>query len=295
MTFNTTLLTRLLDAPRELVFDCCLKAEHLVHWHSAGGGWTTPYATSDGRTGGRFKIGYAAPDGKVAFDFTGIYTEVTPHSRIVFQIDDGRPCTLDFADQDGKTLVTLTLALEGTHSEEQQRHGWGEILKSLERYTRTLNQKVYAERTITLTRQFAAPRELVWQAWTEPRHIQEWFGPEMFTNPSVTGEAKVGSVMRITMHGPAGSDFDRDFPCTLLYREVVPGQKLVFENDAIGDDGATIIKGLTSVTFADKDGGTEIVMQTTGKAVVEYATGFLQGMEQGWTGSFDKMRRLLEK
>ncbi len=138
--FKTTILTREFDAPRELVFECWLKAEHLVHWHSAGDGWTTPYAESDGRTGGRFKIGYAGPDGKTSFDFTGTYTEVTPFSRIAFQIDDGRPCTLDFTEADGKTLVTLTLSLETIHSEEQQRHGWGEILKSLGRYLERTRQ-----------------------------------------------------------------------------------------------------------------------------------------------------------
>ena len=158
-----------------------------------------------------------------------------------------------------------------------------------------MTQTIFAERTITLTRHFKAPRALVWQVWTEAKHIKEWFGPENFTNPVVTGETKVGSKIHITMHGPAGTDFDKDFPCTLLFREVVPGEKLVFENDAIAPDGSTISEGRTTVTFRDKDGGTEMVLETTGKALVEYGAGYLQGMEQGWSGSFEKMRRLLEK
>ena len=100
--------------------------------------------------------------------------------------------------------------------------------------------------------------------------------------------------MHITMHGPAGTDFDRDFPCTLLYREIVPGKKLVFENDAVTADGTKELEGRTTVTFADKDGGTEVVLETSGKAVVAHAAGYLQGMEQGWSGSLEKMRRLLE-
>ena len=153
---------------------------------------------------------------------------------------------------------------------------------------------IHAERTITLTRHFKAPRDLVWQAWTDPKHIQQWFGPESFTNPVVAGEAKVGSIMHITMHGPAGNDFDRDFPCTLLYREIVPGKKLVFENDAVTADGTKELEGRTTVTFADKDGGTEVVLETSCKAVVAHAAGYLRGMEQGWSGSLEKMRRLLE-
>src|ERR1700744_576694 len=93
---KTILITRLFDARRELVFECWLKPEHLIHWYSAGNGWTTPYAESDGRTGGRFKVGFAGPDGKVAFDFTGTYDEVTAPlpgeaGRIAFTADDGRP------------------------------------------------------------------------------------------------------------------------------------------------------------------------------------------------------------
>ena len=136
---KTILISRLFDAPPALVFECWLKAEHLVHWYSAGEGWTTPYAESDGRTGGRFKIGFAGPDGKVAFDFTGTYDEVTAPApgktgRIAFTADDGRPMRADFTEQDGKTLVTFMLTLEPTHSEDQQRHGWSAILANLGTY-----------------------------------------------------------------------------------------------------------------------------------------------------------------
>ena len=158
-----------------------------------------------------------------------------------------------------------------------------------------MSQKIYAERTVTITRILKAPRFLVWAAWTEPKHLKKWWGPEQFTNPVVEGEVKVGSLMHITMRGPKGSNFDRDFPMTKRYREIVPGKKLVFENDSIAPDGATLIEGLTTVTFADKDGGTEMVMTTSAKALTEMAVGMLGGMEQGWSGSFDKLARYLEK
>jgi uncharacterized protein YndB with AHSA1/START domain len=158
-----------------------------------------------------------------------------------------------------------------------------------------MTKKIFAERSITITRHFKAPRDLVWQVWTDPKHIKEWFGPEHFTNPLVEGETKVGSIMHITMHGPAGTDFDRDLPCTLLFREVVPGSKLVFENEPVAPDGSRIMEALTTVTFTDENGGTRMVMESTAKALVEYTVGYLNGMEQGWSGSFEKMKRLLEK
>jgi uncharacterized protein YndB with AHSA1/START domain len=158
-----------------------------------------------------------------------------------------------------------------------------------------MTQKIYAERTVTITRVLKAPRDLVWRAWTDPEHLKQWWGPEMFTAPRVEGEVKVGSVMHITMRGPEDSNFDRDFPMTKRYREIMPGKKLVFENDAIAPDGSKLLEGLTTVTFADKDGGTEMVMTTSAKALAEIAVGMLGGMEQGWSGSFDKLARYLEK
>jgi uncharacterized protein YndB with AHSA1/START domain len=75
-----------------------------------------------------------------------------------------------------------------------------------------MTQTIFAERTITLTRHFKAPRAPVWQVWTEAKHIKEWFGPENFTNPVVTGETKVGSKIHITMHGPPRNGFRQGLP-----------------------------------------------------------------------------------
>lgn len=131
----TITLARTYDAPAALIFDCWLKPEHLIHWYSAGSGWTTPHAHTDPKAGGRFNIGFRGPDGK-GFDFTGTYDEITPPTpgksgRIKFTIDDGRPVWVEMLEKDGKTHLTLVLTLEGAHSEEQLRHGWGAMLDNL--------------------------------------------------------------------------------------------------------------------------------------------------------------------
>jgi uncharacterized protein YndB with AHSA1/START domain len=140
---KTTTLTRIYDAPASLVFDCCLKPEHLVHWYNAGDGWTTPSAVTDPKPGGRFNIRFQSPDPKIGFDFTGTYDEIVPPApgksgRIKYTIDDGRPVWMEFLEKDGKTYLTLILTLENIHSEEQQRHGWGAMLENL---------NIYLERT----------------------------------------------------------------------------------------------------------------------------------------------------
>jgi uncharacterized protein YndB with AHSA1/START domain len=158
-----------------------------------------------------------------------------------------------------------------------------------------MNQKIYAERSVTLTRVLKAPRSLVWAAWTEPKHLKEWWGPEQFTNPVVEGEVKIGAEMHITMHGPKGSPWDVDMPMIKRYREIVPGKKLVFENEPIGPGGMKLLQALTTVTFADHPEGTLMEMTTSARALTETAVRMLEGMDQGWGQSFDKLARYLEK
>lgn len=156
-------------------------------------------------------------------------------------------------------------------------------------------QKIHAERTVTLTRILKAPRDLVWRAWTDAKMLKEWWGPEQFTSPVVEGDIKVGGTLHITMHGPKDTPFDIDMPMVKRYREIVPGRKLVFENEPLGPNGERLMESLTTVTFSDHPDGTLMEMTTTAKALVPMAAQMLQGMEQGWSQSFDKLARFLEK
>lgn len=58
------------------------------------------------------------------------------------------------------------------------------------------------------TRLLAAPRELVWRAWTEPQHLARWWGPKGFTNTFREFDPRPGGHWRFTMHGPDGTDYD---------------------------------------------------------------------------------------
>lgn len=153
---------------------------------------------------------------------------------------------------------------------------------------------IHAERSVTLIRVLKAPRDLVWKAWTDTTMLKEWWGPEHFTNPKVEGEVRVGSEMRIVMHGPKGSPFDMDFPMVKRYREIVPGKKLVFENEPLGPNGERLIEGLTTVTFKDHPDGTEVEVVMSAKALMPQAVAMLGGMDQGWGQSLDKLARLVE-
>src|SRR5215471_20304438 len=146
-----------------------------------------------------------------------------------------------------------------------------------------------AEREITISRVFNAPRALVFKAWTNAQELAQWWGPKGFTNPVCEIDARVGGAIRIHMRSPDGSVY----PMRGEFREIVPPKRLVFTNIAVDAADKPIIEGLTTVTFTERGGKTMMTLHTRGRAVVDYAVGYLQGMEMGWTGSIDKLEALL--
>lgn len=153
----------------------------------------------------------------------------------------------------------------------------------------TVPNKPLAEREITITRTFDAPRALVFKAWTDAAELAKWWGPKGFTNPVCEFDARVGGAIRIHMRAPDGNVY----PMKGEVRELAPPERLAFTNIAVDEAGNPIIEGFTTVTFADEGGKTKMTLHTRGVAVAEIARTYLQGMEMGWTMSIDKLQALL--
>jgi uncharacterized glyoxalase superfamily protein PhnB/uncharacterized protein YndB with AHSA1/START domain len=83
-----------------------------------------------------------------------------------------------------------------------------------------------ADREITVSRLFDAPRELVFAMWTDPEHIGNWFGLNGFTTTTHEMDVRPGGVWRHTMRGPDGNEF----PNQIIYREVVKPERLVYSH-----------------------------------------------------------------
>src|SRR6188474_2575218 len=104
-------LTRLFDAPRQLVFDAMTKPEHVRRWWGQlGPGYSVPVCEIDLRVGGRWRFVNRHPKGEAAFH--GEYREITPYSRLVFtEIFEEFPDTVsvvtsEFVEEGGKTRFT---------------------------------------------------------------------------------------------------------------------------------------------------------------------------------------------
>ena len=197
--------------------------------------------------------------------------------------------TVTLEDLGEKTKLTNRVL----HPSKEQRDGHvnaGMESGAAETFDR-LNEIVTAqatmmERSIEIVRIFDAPRELVYEAWTDPEHMTQWWGPKAFTNHSCKLDVRPGGAWQIVMRSPDGMDFR----CEGIYSEVAPPERLVFTNDAVDQNDKPLLKGFTTVIFEEHPGNkTKLTLQTRAEGLVDFAPQMLKGMDQGWSQSFDKL------
>ncbi len=295
--------TRVYDASPELVWKAWTRPELITNWWGPYGFKTTT-SEMDVRPGGVWRHVMHGPDGR-NYDNEVVYVEVVKHERLVYDHVSPPPfrTTATFKAQGDKTEMCMHMVFEtAALSEKAAREH-----RAVEGLQQTMARLVdmlasmgtaessgasnFGERSIVITREFDAPRELVFKAWTEPKRMAQWFGPKGFTNPVCELDVRVGGAWHLVMRAPTGEEY----PCGGVYREVVVPERLVFTNDAVDKEGKPIIKGLTKVTFAERGGKTLLTLKTSGVAVADYAAAYLKGMEQGWTMSLEKLAALLAK
>lgn len=110
-----------------------------------------------------------------------------------------------------------------------------------------------ADREIIISRVLNAPRELVWEAWTNPQHLVNWFGPKGFTNTFYEADIRTGGKWRFMMHGPDG----RNYPNVVLFSEVLKPKRLVYFQ---GSDEDNFPNFKATVIFEELEGKTKLTM-----------------------------------
>lgn len=147
------------------------------------------------------------------------------------------------------------------------------------------------ERRVVITRIFDAPRALVFKLWTDPKHLAQWWGPRGFTNPVCDIDLRPGGALRIVMRAPDGVEY----PLTGVFREIVAPERLVFASVALDKEGNRLLEALTTVTFAEHGGKTKLTLQARAVGLAPAAPRMLDGMEQGWSQSLDRLAELVAR
>ena len=168
--------------------------------------------------------------------------------------------------------------------------------------TNTLNDDGMAQtdepkRELTITRMFDAPRDRVWKAWTDPKVVARWWGPNGVTNPTCEVDARPGGRIKIVML--AGKELGplegMEWPMVGTLEEVKPQSRLVMVSGAVDEAQDIFLESRITVELSDLGGKTrvEVHIVVTKINKTERASWALKGMEAGWTQSIDKLGAML--
>jgi uncharacterized protein YndB with AHSA1/START domain len=296
-------LVRVFDAPRALVFKAWTDPKRLAQWWGPRP-FTNPVCEADARPGGKWRIVMQGPDG-TQHPHGGEYIEVVAPERLVmtnklegdFQPFGQSVWTVTFDEVDGRTtMTTRVLCATAADCETMEKFRWrdgygssldvlGELLERDPARSMTITAPPNSAEMI-VTRWFAAPPELVWEAVTSPKHHSQWWGPRKYTNTILEMDVRVGGKWAVEQRSAEG-EFH---PFHGEYLEVDPPKRLVL-TQAYKDYDCMRCE----MTFMPKDGGTLMTAMMRAPSAAERDGYIKAGMEWGMRESYERLDELLER
>lgn len=149
------------------------------------------------------------------------------------------------------------------------------------------------DREIVVTRVFDAPRSLVFKAWTDPKHLVQWWAPKGWTTPFCKVDPRKGGRFHFCMRSPEG----KDIWGIGIYREIVEPERIVYTDafaDAQGNPVPPSHYGMSpghpaqtevTVTFVEHEGRTTLTLRHSIAISVEER----DGTQQGWNEMLDRL------
>jgi len=140
-------------------------------------------------------------------------------------------------------------------------------------------------RTVTIERVYNAPISLVWEAWTNPEHIANWWGPKGMKTRVLTHEFKVGGIWKYAMAMPDGKDFISEG----TYSEIVPFKKIVTSADF-----KPMTQGVELQILLEEDGeNTKFTFKVVHPTEAYKIQQEKMGIYNGWGSTFDRLEVFL--
>lgn len=142
-----------------------------------------------------------------------------------------------------------------------------------------------AKRTLSLKKTFDAPIELVWEAWTQPEHIAQWWGPKGMKVNVIEHNFKIGGKWKYTMSMPDGSEFVSDG----VYSEIVAFEKIVTSANFRPMTEGVEIRAL----FEKKGDKTNFIFSVIHPTEAYCRQQEKMGFYNGWGSAFNRLEELL--
>ena len=155
-----------------------------------------------------------------------------------------------------------------------------------------MDKTTHAERTsdreLVAIRTFNAPARLVFEAWTRPELVMQWWTPKSFgiTFISCEIDARTGGTYRFVFGHP---DFDQPMAFFGRYLEVIPPARMVWTNEEEVDGP------VTTVTFEEKDGQTRVSVHDLYHSKEALDAAIESGSTGAWPEQFEQLEQLLNQ
>jgi uncharacterized protein YndB with AHSA1/START domain len=145
-----------------------------------------------------------------------------------------------------------------------------------------------ADRTLSIQRMFNAPRDLVWNALTDPKHAKRWWGPKGFDVVYLEMDVRPGGAWTKWMRSSDGMEVRRGG----VYTEIVRPERLVFTYPFQDDpkNGARGYETLVTVTLTEVDGKTKLTLH---QALFE-SVAARDAHQRGWTSTIERLGDYME-
>jgi uncharacterized protein YndB with AHSA1/START domain len=283
---RTLTVTRVVDAPRELVYRAWTDPKEFAKWFPPLG-FSAARCELDVRPGGALRIDMKGGDDAgefagVVFPGKGVYREVVPNERLSFTFEGEDAATqpellmtVVFEDEGRKTKLTIYQVAKTVADYEEllkigATEGLGQSLDKLAALLESGGTSVSVTgRTITFTRVFDAPRDLVWKAYTDPKHIVKWMFAKDWETPFAETDVRPGGAFSMRMRPADHSDEGFTFDGT--YREAIKPERIVQDLS----DGRVI-----TTTFEDQKGKTKLTLRVEmAESEEQERTGYTQILE----------------
>ena len=146
----------------------------------------------------------------------------------------------------------------------------------------TLTLTTPSDREIVMTREFDAPRELLFKAYTDPAAIPRWWGPRKYAVTVEAMDVRVGGAWRYFSRDADGAEFAFNG----VYREIAPPERIVSTFEFEGMPGHISVD---TVTFEEREGGTTMTVHTVFETVEDRDGMLGSGMEEGFAETLDRL------
>ena len=298
--------SRVFDAPRDLVWQMWTDPQHIAQWWGPRGFRNTIHEM-DVRPGGTWSFIMHGPDGR-DYHNKNVYVEIVKPERIVFDHLSGPlfRATATFEDLGGgKTKVTMRSVFETAALRKKVAEEYGAVEgmeQNLDRLGEHLKRAGGDE--FVIERAFDAPRDLMWDVWTDPEHLKNWFGPKGVTIIHSKSDFRVGGIYHYGMRTPDGAVMWGKW----VFREITPPERLVFVASFSDQDGGLgrhpfepdwPAETLSTIDFVVRDGRTVVVVRWTpinaGEAEWTTFRNNMASMNQGWSGTFEQLEDYLRR